>query len=111
MAKNKGSNSGPFAVAFKDVLALDDVKGLLWLSLGGEVLFSQAQDKHLDQVEQEDWGAIGRTLARVNEAEFFYQEDRVYLKKTPSGFLLVWMGGMAMADMVKLNCEVAAASL
>ncbi len=99
------------ASVFKDVLALDDVKGLLWLSTEGEILFRQAQDNHMAQVEKEDWGAIGRSLTRVTEVEFFYASDRVYLRKASRGFLLIWMGGMAMADMVKLNVEVALGSL
>jgi len=96
---------------FRDVLALDDVKGLLFLAETGQVLYSKAQDKHLSRLEQEDWNAISKTLARVREVDFFYGDDRIYLRRTAHGYLLVWMGGMAPVDMVKLNCEVVIASL
>ena len=96
---------------FADILAQNDVRGLLLISPQGEILFRQVKNRNLAQLEKEDWKTIGTCLGRMMEAEFIYAEDRVFARNTGMGYLLVWMGGLAQADMVKLSCEVASASL
>lgn len=96
---------------FKDILRMDDMKGVLVLGQDGAVLF-----RGLLQEPGTDLKNLAR-LARVpelrkaRELEFLYEHDRLYLRRLGGGLMIVWTGVFASMAMVRLSCDVLIPSL
>ncbi len=98
---------------FNEILSLDDVKGVMVLSVEGRVLLEQMIDPALKKVkaESEDWGPFLRALDGIREADFLLANLRIYIRQSAGGYILVLMGHFAPIAMVRLNCDIVLPSL
>jgi hypothetical protein len=92
---------------FKDVIKMDGVYGLVYFSRDGRVLF-ESIDPHWVSLPQgyRDWTQLMPVLQKMREADFVYENGRLYLRATEQGYLLVIMGPAVSIAMVKLNCDI-----
>jgi hypothetical protein len=99
---------------FNDVLGIDGVHGLLFISDEGGVKVSKFSDQFKDEEEklsQIDWASFTIELTGINDAELLYETARFYIKKSGTGYLIVILGYEAPISMVRLNCEIMLPSL
>jgi hypothetical protein len=91
---------------FRDILDIEDVHGVIFLSLDGKPVFSEFVSHPPKRFEHINWRFITRSLDGVREAELVFENRRFFIKKTPSGYIFVVMGETAPAEMVRLNCDI-----
>jgi len=98
---------------FKDILAIQDVAAVLLIGADGRAVISAVADSGsaVGAVEKQDWSAMTQAFNGFKEAELVYENQRLFIKKTPAGLLVVVMGRFAPVAMVRLNCDVALARL
>ncbi len=94
---------------FKDVLGIEGVHGILFLTEEGELSVSQfTKDYQSDEEKTKNvnWSSMVKELTGVTEAEIMFDEGRFYIRKTNNGYLMVILDDHAPMSMVRLNCEV-----
>ena len=91
---------------FKDILDLDDIQGVLFVSLDGKLVFEEFGSHPPDRVEGINWLPFISTLDGVREGELVFENKRLYVRKAESGYILVVMGDMALTEMLRLNCDI-----
>lgn len=96
-----------------EILRLDDVKGVIVLSGEGGVLFQQFVDSkfHPSQTDEKTWPSLLSALEGIREADFLFDNLRIYIRRSADGYLLVLMGHFAPIAMVRLNCDIALPAL
>ncbi len=92
---------------FKDVIKMEGVYGLVFFSRAGQVMF-ESIDPHWVSLPKgyRGWGQLLPVLQKMREADFVYENGRLYLRAIAQGYLLVIMGPVASVAMVKLNCDI-----
>jgi hypothetical protein len=92
---------------FKDILNVNGVHGIILIDGGGKILFESIKD-HRMGVNQRytNWKKLLDTLVGTREADFVFENGRVYLRQTENGYLFVSMQSFASIAMVKLNCDI-----
>ena len=94
---------------FKDILSMEDVKGIMLLSFEGELIFKDflSLAPFVEDPANIDWKDLFiDSLDGVREADMVYEKCRLYARKTSSGYLLILMGIYAPVAMVRLNCDI-----
>jgi len=93
----------------KDLLGIDGVKGVVIFSPEGKLVLSRFSDNYRAEesyIENVSWDTLAVELRDIAEAEFVFERDRFYIRKSHSGFLLVILDDFAPVSMVRLNCEI-----
>lgn len=90
-----------------DVLNINGVNGVILLSGSGEILFDSFEGKRPD-ISQKfiNWKKLIDVIKNAREADFVFQNGRIYLRQTNDGYLLTSMQLSASIAMVKLNCDI-----
>jgi hypothetical protein len=91
---------------FKEILALEDVRGVVVSSLEGEILFTEPSleiDKSLP--------LFIRALGTVREADLIFEKSRIYVRRTDMGYLVVLLGPFASGAMLRLHVDMVLPSL
>jgi hypothetical protein len=91
---------------FKEILALEDVRGVVVSSLEGEILFTEPSleiDKSLP--------LFIRALGAVREADLIFEKSRIYVRRTDMGYLVVLLGPFASGAMLRLHVDMVLPSL
>jgi hypothetical protein len=91
---------------FKEILEIDDIKGVLFLSTDGKVLFKEFAGRIPAGIDTTNWGPFSATFGAVREAELIFDTLRIYLRRSSAGYILVVMGMSALIAMVRLNCDI-----
>lgn len=91
---------------FDDLLAVEAVKGVMFFSAAGELLFEESGAGGMDTAAVRDWQALLVCLDGVREADLIFEMGRLYIRKAVEGMLVVTMGRIAPAAMIRLNCDV-----
>jgi hypothetical protein len=91
---------------FKDLLAVDGVKGALFFSPSGERVFEEFNIAGDEMAPAGDWHALAVSLGRVREAELAFEKGRLYVRRTAEGVLVVVMGLIAPSAVIRLNCDI-----
>ena len=94
---------------FQDVLGIEGVHGLLFLTTDGKVAFSHfvsGYPSDARKVKDMNWSALVNELAGITEAEMMFDSGRLYIRKSSNGYLLVVLEDHAPVSMVRLNCNV-----
>jgi hypothetical protein len=91
---------------FKDLLAVDGVKGALFFSPSGERVFEEFNTGGDGPVPAGGWYALVVSLGRMREAELVFEKGRLYLRRTAEGVLVVVMGLIAPSAVIRLNCDI-----
>jgi len=91
---------------FNDILALEDVRGVVLSSLEGEILFTEPSleiDKSLP--------LFIRALGAVREADLIFEKSRIYVRRTDMGYLVILLGLFASGAMLRLHVDMVLPSL
>lgn len=92
---------------FADILSLEGVHGVLFLSAEAEVLYAEFTSARYGMPNGYDWKALVSSVHHIREADIFYDKLRIYMRKTDSGHLLVIADTTASGAMLRLNCDIA----
>jgi hypothetical protein len=97
---------------FSEILALEDIQGVLLLSLEGETIFKALNAPvHNENELGNCFHEIVRALNGIREADLLLEKVRVYIRKSNTSYLIVLMGSFASAAMVRLSCDMILPSL
>lgn len=91
---------------FKDINQVEDVRATIHISSNGQVLSREANAGYEAIVAGLNWTPMSVLLQNVMDLELLYDRMRVYIRKAPSGFLIVIMGRYANMSMVRLETDV-----
>lgn len=97
---------------FNEILAMEDIQGVLLLSSEGETIFKEfkvpvLKDNELD----ESFYEIVKSFNGIREADLVLEKVKVYIRKCNMSYLIVIMGSFASAAMVRLSCDMILPSL
>jgi hypothetical protein len=97
---------------FNEILAMEDIQGVLLLSHEGETIFKELNVPVRKNRELErSFHEIVKTFDGIREADLLLEKVRVYIRKSNMNYLIVIMGSFASAAMVRLNCDMILPSL
>jgi hypothetical protein len=91
---------------FSDILAMEDVRGVVVSSPEGEILFSEPPleiDRSLP--------LFIRALGSVREADLIFEKSRIYVRRTDLGYLVILLGLLASGAMLRLHVDMVLPSL
>jgi hypothetical protein len=91
---------------FNDILSMQDVKGVMLLSLEGEIIFEEFVSPPSEEPGTDQWVTIIDSLRGIREADFVFERGRVYVRKSATGYLMVFLGAFAPSAMLRLNCDI-----
>ncbi|MDY6972637.1 MAG: hypothetical protein SV775_09960 [Thermodesulfobacteriota bacterium] len=96
---------------FDDILNMKGVKGIMLLSFKGKLLLKEFTPLLPVLLEDRDWTPFVKALAGVQEADLVFENLRLYIRNSPTGYLVVLMEVLAPIAMVRLNCDILLPSL
>ena len=96
---------------FADILGMQGVKGVLLLSLKGEIVYQESSAGKLPNLQKVNWKSFIATLDGTREADLTFEQGRVYIRKADLGYLLIPMSNQASVPMLRLNCDILLPSL
>jgi hypothetical protein len=91
---------------FDDLLAVEGVKSVMFFSSAGELLFKESGVGSMDKAAARDWQLLLVSLGITREADLIFEKGRIYIRKADEGMLVVTMGRIAPAAMIRLNCDI-----
>jgi hypothetical protein len=92
---------------FKDILAIKGVQGVILLDTGGKVVFESVAYLRTEIKQRyTNWKKLIDTLGKIREADFVFDNGRIYLRQSENGYLIISMQSFASIAMVKLNCDI-----
>lgn len=97
---------------FDDILNIEDVKGVLFLSRDGKILFEKFTAPSFEvNLLSIEWNSFLLALQGTREADFVFDKYRLYVRNSAGGYLIVIIGHFAPIAMVRLNCDILLPSL
>ena len=91
---------------FDDLLDLKDVNGIMIVSFDGDLIYEEFSVPLSERAETRDWKAFVESLHGAKEANLVFEKGTLYARETKLGYLVVSMGFLASAPMVRLTCDV-----
>jgi len=91
---------------FADLLDLKDVNGIIVVSFDGDLIFEDFASPLSEKPENHDWKLFVESLNGAKEANLVFEKGTLYARETKLGYLVVSMGFLASAPMVRLTCDV-----
>ena len=91
---------------FKDLLAVDGVRGVVFFTPSGERVFEEFIIGGAEPAAVSDWYALVASLGKAREADLVFERGRVYVRRTADGVLVVVMGLIAPCAVIRLNCDI-----
>ncbi len=89
--------------ALQEILDIDDVQGVLFLSQRGKMLFQAFRASPPAGVANLKWPTVITRLSKIEEGELVFDQRRVYVRQSELGCLIVIMGWDATIAMVRLK--------
>ena len=96
---------------FKDIIDIEDVRGIIFLSFDGKPVFREFVSHRPQEFNDKNWPAFVQAFNGIHEAELVVENIRFYVRRTGSGYILIVMGRFALTAMVRLNCDILLPSL
>lgn len=96
---------------FKDILAMEGVKGLMMLSLTGDPVYKKFNQAHPEGIGSRDWSLFIESLAGMRETDLIFEKGRLYIRRTDIGYLVILMGLFVPIAMMRLQCDILLPSL
>ena len=90
---------------FKDLLNLDDVQGIIFLSHRGNRLFSEYAGESGSGLEEFNWPEFTTAFKCVREAELVFANNRIFFRRAELGQVIIIMGWFATIAMIRLKCN------
>jgi hypothetical protein len=91
---------------FKDLLMMEGVKGALFFTSSGELVFKEFTSGGAHAADNTDWWALTASMEKVQEADLLFEKGRVFMRWVPEGVLVVVAGLIAPGVMIRLHCDV-----
>ncbi len=95
-----------FEKTCRELHDLDDVLGCLFISPDGQVKHCHLTDSVGGKPEKFDWKAFLSQLEGLDQAEILFENARLYIRSTESGYLILLLEIYATISLVKLQCDV-----
>jgi len=92
---------------FEDILAIEDVHGVFFVSLRGNLIFREFDASFSDHLDLIDWPVFVDAFSGIREAELVYRDRRIFFRSTELGYVFIVMGWYAHIALVRLNCSQA----
>ena len=87
----------------QEILGIDDVHGVLFFSQSGKILYYEFRTGAPDGFADLNWSAIIPRFSKIEEGELVFARQRVYVRRSELGCLVVIMGWHATIAMVRLK--------
>ena len=91
---------------FKELMEMEDMKGVFLFSMDGKLIFQDTKEPLQKPIEEEKWLSTLNVAKDLDEIEFLYDSEKVYIRRTEHGMLLLRMDISAPMHMVKMNCNI-----
>jgi hypothetical protein len=91
---------------FKNLTAMDGVKGVLLFLPSGELVYKEFSIGGRGSVSSQDWFALVKSMGEMQDADLVFQKGRIYSRRTGDGILVVVMGLIAPSAMIRLSCDI-----
>jgi hypothetical protein len=91
---------------FNDILAMEDVHGVVFSSFEGEILFTEPSV----EIER-SLPLFIRALGTIREVDMIFEKSRIYVRRTDIGYLVVLLGLFASGAMLRLHVDMVLPSL
>jgi hypothetical protein len=91
---------------FSDILAMEDVRGVVVSSFDGEILFTEPSL----EIER-SLPLFIRALGTIREADLIFEKSRIYVRRTDIGYLVILLGLFASGAMLRLHVDMVLPSL
>ena len=85
-----------------DILAMEEVQGVVACSSEGEILF---MEPHLEI--ESLLPLFIRALEGIREADLIFEKSRIYVRRTDTGYLVVLLSLFASGAMLRLHVDMA----
>ena len=93
-------------VLLQDILGINDVQGVVFISFEGKSVFQEFKSPLLDKISSKTWALLIESLQDALEVEVAFENSMLYIIKAASGFLLVFMSATTPMALVRLNCSI-----
>ena len=90
----------------KDILELDYVLGCLLINNDGTLVHAHLSSPRTSAPDGHDWASFVKALGEVQEVDILFDDTRMYVRKTKTGYLLILTEIYAVLSMIKLQCDV-----
>lgn len=91
---------------FAEILSIEDVEGVILFLHDGQLAYQQFSPSKAMDAKSIDWLAFKKAVNGVREADLIFENKRIYLRKTATGYLMILMGTSAPAALVRLNIDL-----
>jgi hypothetical protein len=91
---------------FKDILAMEGVKGLMMFSLAGDPVYKEFNQANPEGIGSRDWSLFIESLAGMRETDLIFEKGRLYIRRTEIGYLVILMGLFVPIAMMRLQCDI-----
>lgn len=96
---------------FQEILDINEVRGVFFISPEGEILFNAPKSNAVTGFSAIEWPAVMENLAGIRETEIVFEHCMFYIVKSNIGYVVVAMDKSAPIAMVRLNCSIIIPSL
>jgi predicted regulator of Ras-like GTPase activity (Roadblock/LC7/MglB family) len=91
---------------FKEITELDHVTGCLFINKEGQVVHAHFPATPSLSIENHNWPAFIKGLGNISEADILFEDKKVLMRKTTTGYLLVVTEHDAILSLIKLHCDI-----
>lgn len=90
----------------KDIHELDHVLGCLLINNDGALAHAHFSSPQTTAPDGHDWTSFVKALGEVPEVDILFDDIRMYIRKTKTGYLLILTEIYAVLSLIKLQCDV-----
>ena len=91
---------------FNDILSTEGVKGILFFSISGELIFKEYIAPIDQKPELRDWRFFIEALEGMRETDLVFEAGRIYIRRTEIGYLVILMALYVPIAIIRLNCDI-----
>lgn len=91
---------------FQDILDIDQVQGVIFISSAGDTLYNDFSGDVPVELKEKNWASVANILSGIREAEFIYDQSRLYILTVETGYLITVMSNFASIALVRLACSI-----
>ncbi|MGD9111841.1 MAG: hypothetical protein PVI77_05795, partial [Desulfobacterales bacterium] len=73
---------------FNDILNMEGVRGLMFFSFSGELIFKELHQALPEEPEARNWSLFIQSLAGMRETDLIFKKGRLYIRRTEIGYLV-----------------------
>ena len=91
---------------FSDLVSLEGIKGIFLISENNVDIVKAAPELSAADIKGKQWYHRFNELGEAAEIEFIYPNDRIYIRNTEAGVLVIWTGAFTPSSMVRVLCNL-----